>query len=109
MSNFSLTARKMTRRQCPETSFIAAEALVSSLGELQQQVYDVLDIAQADGFTDLEMHNLCVSKYGHRSYGTYRTRRVELYHLGLVIKTGARRVQEGTARTVWALSKYKSV
>jgi hypothetical protein len=94
--------KKMYRRDAMDTSIDAAVSVYPELKELQSLVMAYAE-TQLFGFTDEQM-NLHFNT--HRS--TYRARRSELMHMGLVVDSGLRsRMTNGRNATVWILPRYK--
>jgi hypothetical protein len=93
---------KMFRREAKDTSIQAAVSVYPDLRELQ---IDVLKYAETQpyGFTDEEM-NIHFNTY--RS--TYRARRAELMHKGLIVDSGKKKkMSSGRNGIVWILPKFK--
>jgi hypothetical protein len=87
------------RREDPDTSRAAAQAILAQLPALQQAVYAYALMRGADGFTDEEMLTWFMS---HSS--TYRSRRSELTRAGLIVDTGRRRLLSTRRHAiVWAI------
>jgi len=87
------------RRDDPDTSRAAAQAILAQLPHLQQAVYAYALMRGADGFTDEEMLTWFKS---HSS--TYRSRRSELTRAGLIVDTGRRRLLSTRRHAiVWAI------
>lgn len=92
---------KMYKVDARDTSIEAAETIFGVLSELQSKVISFAE-SKPEGFTDEEMN--CFFNT-HRS--TYRARRAELMHKGLIIDSGKRaRMVNGRNATVWILSKF---
>jgi hypothetical protein len=95
------TLRKMFRRDAPDTSVEAAVSVYPNLRELQLQVMLYAE-TQQKGFTDEQMNDYFNT---HRS--TYRARRSELVHKGLIIDSGSKqKMVNGRNATVWILPKF---
>jgi hypothetical protein len=96
--------KKMYRRDAMDTSIDAALSVYPDLKKFQSEVMAYADTRPL-GFTDEEM-NLYFNT--HRS--TYRARRSELMHMGLILDSGSRRkMLNGRNATVWILPKYKDL
>lgn len=93
------TAKQLTRRTDPGTSFQAASQVVGKLKEIQKRVLAELKSAMPEGLTDLELEERCGS---HGS--TFRTRRSELVELGMVADSGRKKNQNGRNRIVWVVT-----
>jgi len=94
--------RKMYRRDAMDTSIDAAISVYPELKLLQSEVMAYAETRPL-GFTDEQM-NLHFNT--HRS--TYRARRSELMHMGLIVDSGVRRkMVNGRNATVWILPKFK--
>lgn len=83
----------------PQTSFAAGDKIIPKLRKLQMDVLRMLATVGSAGLTDLELEEA----FGDHG-STYRTRRAELVTAGLVCDTGKKRVQNGRARMVWAVT-----
>ena len=93
---------KMYRHDAMDTSIDAAVSVYPELKKFQAYVMAYAEM-QLFGFTDEQM-NLYFNT--HRS--TYRARRSELMHMGLIIDSGVRcKMVNGRNATVWILPKYK--
>ena len=89
----------LARRENPDTSHAAAQAILAQLPHLQQAVYVFALMKGADGFTDEEMLQWFMS---HSS--TYRSRRSELTRAGLIVDSGRRRLLPTRRHAiVWAI------
>jgi hypothetical protein len=94
--------KKMYRRDAMDTSVDAAISVYPELKLLQSEVMAYAE-TEPFGFTDEQM-NLYFNT--HRS--TYRARRSELMHMGLIVDSGVRRkMVNGRNATVWILPKFK--
>ena len=86
---------KLTRRDDPETSRLAANRVFNHLTDIQEKVL-VFIKAHPHGVTDLD-----ISRHFEDDRSTYRTRRAELVAQGRVKASGRRVKQDGTTRIVW--------
>lgn len=91
----SYAINKLVRRNNPETSYIAAESVVSKLTHIQEQVLVFIKNC-SNGATDLD-----VSRHFDDDRSTYRSRRAELVAQGRIRNSGRKKMQDGTSRTVW--------
>src|SRR5262245_56084664 len=114
----------IARRADPDTSHAAAALVAKSFGKLQQAVLRTL-LANPDGLTDAQLDRLCTEQYGSRPESSYRKRRSDLSQvespafsdkligalrgagltdLPIIIDTGDRRQEAGSACVVWAIN-----
>ena len=93
--------RKMFRRDATDTSIQAAISVYPDLREIQIQVMLYAE-TKPNGFTDEQMNMYFGT---HRS--TFRARRSELMHKGLILDSGRReKMVNGRNATVWILPKF---
>jgi hypothetical protein len=94
MSGFS----KMHRRDDPDTSREAAEAVAPHMNRVRIAVVKFATHCGYFGFTDYELN-----EYFMTTGSTYRSRRSELADLGLIIDSGRRKQQidGGRNHIVW--------
>ena len=93
--------KKMFRRDATDTSIQAAISVYPDLRELQIHVMLYAE-TRPRGFTDEQMNQYFDT---HRS--TYRARRAELMHKGLIVDSGRReKMTNGRNATVWILPKF---
>lgn len=100
-----MTRKSMTRRDDYETSEIAADNVSKDLSELQKIV--LFEIGESKrGLTDIEIEDICNSKYQQRGQSTWRKRRTELLQKGLIEACGTRQIGPGNRRplTVWVIA-----
>lgn len=86
---------KLTRRNDPETSRLAANRVFNSLTEIQEKVLVFIKNCP-QGATDLQ-----ISNHFEDDGSTYRTRRAELVAQGRIKNSGRRVKQDGATRIVW--------
>jgi hypothetical protein len=96
--------RKMYRRDAMDTSIDAAISVYPELKKLQSEVMAYAETRPL-GFTDEQMN---IYFNTHRS--TYRARRSELMHMGLIVDSGVRqKMLNGRNATVWILIKFVKI
>lgn len=93
--NKSYAIAKLTRRNDPETSRLAANRVFPHLSNIQERVLVFVKNCTA-GCTDLD-----ISNYFEEPGSTYRTRRAELVAMGRIKDSGRTIKQAGSRRTVW--------
>jgi hypothetical protein len=95
-------AFKLHRTDDPATSVEAAYSMFPWLTDLQKMVIDYAIQRGTLGFTD---HDLCDYYDNHGS--TFRSRRSELAHHGVIVHSGAtQRLESGRNAVVWVYYKY---
>jgi hypothetical protein len=93
--------KTMFRRDAMDTSIQAAISVYPDLREIQIQVMLYAE-TKPNGFTDEQMNMYFDT---HRS--TFRARRSELMHKGLIVDSGRReKMVNGRNATVWILPKF---
>lgn len=86
---------KLTRRNDPQTSRLAAASVLPHLTNLQERVL-VYFRNSPQGSTDLSMQ-----EYFEDDSSTLRTRRAELVTMGRLKNSGRTIKQAGSRRTIW--------
>lgn len=101
-SLLDLMATPATRAQDQRTSEWAAALMASVTGKIAVEVLDFFKRAGAAGATDDELK----VAFPDAAESSYRKRRTELFHKGLLVDTGATRPnRRGREEIVWRL-KY---
>lgn len=95
------TAKQLTRRTDPRTSYEAADGVIHKLRATQIRVLNELKKAGSEGLTDFDLEEIC------QDHGSnFRTRRSELVDVGLVVDSGRTKIQKGSRRIVWIAAEY---
>ena len=96
-------AFRLHRKNDPETSREAAQAVAKKLTQIQEEVL-AYALKRADlGFTDEQL----TRDFYAQGRSTYRTRRAELTAKGLIVDSGKRREHgPGRRHTVWIHAKF---
>jgi len=89
------------RHDHPETSYMAADAIVPVTGKLRQAVYAFAVERGGYGFTDSELF----SAFPEKPENSIRPRRIELQQAGRLVDSGKRRMNtRGRACIVWLVA-----